>query len=297
MTAPCPCCQADIVPALRGRRRGGRSLARRTADSIGRAVTDVLENEELAARPGLLQRLDPRVKLLTLVLMAVTASLVHSIWMLMVLIGVTVALAAFSRVSVNSFARKVWGSAGLLAFLIALPSTTAFITPGTVVVPLGAISLTEPGLLGAATLVLRVVAAAGFSLLVVWTMRWTEILQALTALRLPGIIVATLAMAHKQILTLLRTVEQIHLARESRTVSGGTTKENRAWVTERMAFVVRKSMKTADDVYDAMLSRGFSGPVRSLVRLRLRSRDWAWAVTFVVGCAAIVLVDRIFVSV
>ena len=35
--------------------------------------------------------------------------------------------------------------------------------------------------------------------------------------------------------------------------------ENRSWVTERMAFVVRKSMKTADDVYDAMLSRGFTG--------------------------------------
>ena len=62
------------------------------------------------------------------------------------------------------------------------------------------------------------VAAAGFCLLVVWTMRWTELLHALTALRLPGVIVATLAMAHKQILTLLRTVEQTHLARESRLV-------------------------------------------------------------------------------
>ena len=67
-------------------------------------------------------------------------------------------------------------------------------------------------------------------------------------------------MAQKQILTLLRTVEQTHLARESRTLSRGPTREDRAWVTERMAFVVRKSMKTADDVYDAMLSRGFSGP-------------------------------------
>jgi cobalt/nickel transport system permease protein len=293
MTAPCACCETDIPVTLPGKRRGGRSLARKTADSIGRSVAEVLENEEFAARPGLLQRLDPRVKLLTLVLMAVTASLVHSIWMLLVLVGVTLALAAASRVSVGSFARKVWASAGLLAFLIALPSTTALITPGRVVVSLGPLSLTEPGLLGAATLVLRVVAAAGFSLLVVWTMRWTDLLHALTALRLPGVIVATLAMTHKQILTLLRTMEQIHLARESRTISRGTTKENRSWVTERMAFVARKSLKTADDVYDAMLSRGFSGPVRSLVRLRMGPRDWVWVTACVALCGAVVLFDRV----
>ena len=177
--------------------------------------------------------------------------------------------------------------------LLALPSATRLITPGAVVVPLGSLSLTQPGLMGAATLVARVVAAAGFSLLVVWTMRWTELLRALTALRLPAVIVATLAMAHKQILTLLRTVEQMHLARESRTIAPATTAENRSWVTERMAYVVRKSMKNADDVYDAMLSRGFSGPLRSLVRLHMGVRDWAWATTCLLGCTAMVLVDRV----
>jgi len=260
-------------------------------------VREVLENEELAGRPGLLQRLDARVKLVAIVIMAVTASLVHSIWMLLLLVVVGLVLAAASRVSVTSFARKVWLSAGLLALLLALPSTTAFFTPGTEVVKIGPVSLTEPGLMGAATLVARVVAAAGFSLLIVWTMRWTELLHALTALRLPGVIVATLALAHKQILTLLRTVEQIHLARESRLVSTATTRDNRAWVTERMAFVVRKSLKTADDVYDAMLSRGYSGPVRTLVRLHATPRDWAGLSLCLLGCAAVVLVDRLLLPV
>jgi energy-coupling factor transporter transmembrane protein EcfT len=258
---------------------GGRSLARKTADSIAGAVTEVLQNEELAARPGLLQRLDPRIKLLTLVLVA--------------LIGATIVLAAASRVGVGSFERKVWASAGLLAFLLAAPSAMQIFTPGPVVVPLGPFSLTEPGLMGAATLVTRVVAAAGFALLVVWTMRWSDLLKALSAMRLPDVVVATLAMTHKQILTLLRTVQQIHLARESRTLTRGSARADRVWVTERMAFVVRKSMKTADDVYDAMLSRGFTGAMPSLVRLRLRPRDWAWSVASVALCAAILYVDRV----
>ncbi len=272
---------------------GGRSLARKTADSIAHAITEVLQNEELAARPGLLQRLDPRIKLLTLVLFAVTASLVHSVWVLVALIGVTSVLAAASRVGVGSFERKVWASAGLLAFLIAAPSAMQIFTPGPVVVPLGAFSLTEPGLMGAATLTTRVVAAAGFALLVVWTMRWSDLLKALSAMRLPDVVVATLAMTQKQILTLLRTVEQVHLARESRTLTRGSARANRAWVTERMAFVVRKSMKTADDVYDAMLSRGFTGTMPSLVKLRLRPRDWAWSVASIVLCAAMLYVDRV----
>jgi energy-coupling factor transporter transmembrane protein EcfT len=91
-------------------------------------------------------------------------------------------------------------------------------------------------------------------------------------------------------------VEQTHLARESRLVSFVTAREDRAWVTERMTFVVRKSLKTADDVYDAMLSRGYSGPVRTLVRLRTTPRDWAWLTLCALGCAAVVLVDRMLLT-
>ena len=292
MSAPCPCCQTDIAPAARRRGGGGRSLARKTADSVARAVTDVLENERLAARPGLLQRLDPRIKLLTLVLLAVTVSLVHSVWLLLALIGLTMVLAAASLVGVGSFVRKVWLSAGLLAFLIALPSALAWFTPGRAVVSIGPLTFTAPGLLGVATLVTRVAAAAGFALLIIWTMRWSDLLRALSALRMPDVVVATLAMTQKQILTLLRTVEQIHLARESRTLTLGTTRENRDWVTERMAFVVRKSLKTADDVYDAMLSRGYTGAMPSLRRLRVGPGDWLWLAASVALCAAALAADR-----
>jgi cobalt/nickel transport system permease protein len=276
-------------PAGAGR---GRSLARKTADAVARSVTDVLANEELAARRGLLQRLDPRVKLVTLVLFAVVASLVHSLWALAALAALTVVLAAASRVPVLSFARKVWLSAGLLTLLVALPSTLAWFTPGPVVFAIGPLAFTEPGLLGLATLVLRVAAAAGFALLIMWTMRWTDLLRALTALRFPDVVVATLAMTHRQILTLLRTVEQTHLARESRTLALGSARENREWVTERMAFVVRKSLKTADDVYDAMLARGYTGAMPSLRRLRVGPGDWAWLAACLAVCAVVLGAGR-----
>jgi cobalt/nickel transport system permease protein len=273
-------------------RRHGRSLARRTADAVMGSITDVLENERLAARPGLLQRLDPRVRLVSLVLFAVTASLAHSLGALIALITITLAIAVASLVGVAAFARKVWFSAGLLALLIALPSALSWFTPGEVAFRIGPLAFTEPGLLGVATLVLRVVAAAGFAFLVIWTMRWPDLLRALSAMHMPDVVVATLGMAQKQILTLLRTVEQIHLARESRTLTTGTTKENRDWVTERMAFVVRKSLKTADDVYDAMLARGYTGSMPSLRRLHIAPPDWAWLAASIALCALTIAADR-----
>lgn len=280
------------IPAARegiGRRP---SLARRTAAAIGRHIAEVLENEELASQAGLLQGIEPRVRLLAILLFAVTASLLRSPWLLATMSALAASLAAASGVRVRSFARKVWGSAGLFAVLLALPATTSAVTPGPVVVSLGPVVLSAPGLLVALTLVLRVTAAAGIALLIVWTMRFNELLSALSQLKVPDIIVATLAMAQKQIVSLMRTVEQIHLARESRTLTSGTDAENRGWVTGRMAFVVQRSLSTADEVYDAMLARGFDGSMRLLHRGAAGPRDWRYLAAALAVCTLMIVIDR-----
>jgi len=274
------------------RRVRARSLARRTADTIGGAVSEVMLNDDLASSPGLMQALDPRIKLASILLFAVTASFVHSLPVLAALIVSTAGLAYVSNVSVASFARKVAGSAGFFALLLAAPSVTAWITPGPVLVPLGPASVTLPGLVVATRLIARVVAGAGFGLLVIWTTRWSDVLRALTALGMPDLVVATLAMTQKQIMSLLRTIENMHLARESRMLSAGTARENRGWVVDRMAFVAQRSMKTADEVYDAMLARGFAGRMPSLVELHTRSADWTWLASALVLSALFLLVDR-----
>lgn len=287
-----------MIPALahiadsEPRRGRGRSLARRTADAVAGAVSEVLENDEVASSPGLLQGIDPRFKLVSIVLFAVATSFLHSVPMLLAMVALTMAAAAASGIRVASFAGKVWASAGLFGLLLAAPSATAWISPGRVLVPLGPLSITAPGLLVAVRLVTRVAAGAGFGLLVVWTTRWSDLLRALNAMGVPDMVVATLAMTQKQIMSLLRTVENMHLARESRMLSGGTAAGNRGWVVDRMAFVARKSMKTADEVYDAMVARGFAGEMPSLVDLRATARDAAWTAASLAVCLIAVGLDR-----
>jgi cobalt/nickel transport system permease protein len=278
-------------PERRPQRR--RSLARRTADVVGRAIADLLQNEDHARASGLLQSLDPRVRLATVLVMAVTVSFLHTLPTLALTIIATMVLASASRVSVASFARRVWTTAGFFAVLLSAPAATGWISPGYELLGHGALSITAPGVLVASRLILRVVAGAGIGMLVVWTMRWSDLLGALTALRVPDVIVATLAMTQQQIVSLMRTVENIHLARESRMLATGSTAENRQWVVGRMAFVASKSLKTADEIYDAMLARGFSGHWPTLRRMRMSGRDVLWLAGLVAGCALVLGADRL----
>lgn len=287
-----------MIPALQhigephATRRRGRSIARRTADALAGAVREVLENEETASAPGLLQRLDPRVKLASAVMLAVAASFLHTIGALAALIVATMAVAVASRIPLPSFAAKLWGSVGLFALLLSAPAATAWITPGPVLVPAGPLSITAPGLLVATRLIFRVAAGAGFGLLVVWTTRWSDLLRGLSALGLPDLVVATLAMTQKQIMSLLRTIENMHLARESRMLTAGHAAGERDWVVGRMAFVAQRSLKTADEVYDAMLARGFSGRMPCLVELRAGVFDLIWFAGTAGACAALLVLDR-----
>jgi cobalt/nickel transport system permease protein len=252
----------------------------------------MLDNEELARQPGLLQKLDPRVRLGTILLLAVTVSFIHTIPMLLVVIISTAALAAGSRVSPLAFSRRVWASAGFFAVMLSAPATTGWISPGPAIVGSGALSITTIGVFIATRLILRVIACAGIGMLVIWTTRWSDLLGALTALRMPDVIVATLAMTQQQIVSLMRTIENIHLARESRMLGDATAAENRVWVIDRMAFTASKSFKTADDVYDAMLSRGFTGDWPTLRRLHMTWRDGVWVVCLVLACALALGLDR-----
>jgi len=288
-----------MIPALAhigehdgSRIRHRRSFARRTADTIAGAVSELFENEELARTPGVLQDLDPRVRLGTILLLAVTVSFMQSIAAIALVIAATAGLAAASHVSPLAFTRRVWASAGFFAVLLAVPAATGWITPGPTIVGSGALSVTVPGVYVATRLVLRVVAGAGIGMLVIWTTRWSDLLAALTALHLPEVIVATLAMTQQQIVSLMRTVENLHLARESRMLGETGAAEARDWVIDRMAYVTTKSFKTADDVYDAMLARGYVGAWPSLRRLRMTAWDGVWLVAVVTFCALSLGLDR-----
>jgi cobalt/nickel transport system permease protein len=271
-----------------------RSPQRRTIGFVEATVRGLIERaneaifaEELASANGLLQRLEPRVKLAGLLVLVIAAIAVHRLSILAALLTLGAAIALFSRVPIRTLLFRVWLPVISFSGLIALPAI--FLVPGDVVarIPFPA---TSQGLLSAGTLILRVEAAATFAVLLVLCTEWTRILKALRFFRVPVIVVVILGMAYRYLFLLLRSAREMFEARQSRLVGPLHGAERRRLASGTVGVLLARSLQLSVEVHLAMQSRGFQGEVRFLDEPRIQARDWMHLAGFAaLGVAAIVI--------
>jgi cobalt/nickel transport system permease protein len=281
----CPC-------GCIGKRRKGSFLEKTIRGAAG-ILRQALFNEEVAKQPGLLQRIDPRAKLISLVLLLVAAGLARNVEVLIALYAGTVALALASKLSLSFFIKRVWLFIPIFTGIIVIPAMFSFVTPGHVVVGLGhwfghEVGLTQQGLTGAALLVLRVATSISLVILLTLTTPWPRLLAALRALFVPQLFVLVIGMAYRYIFVLLASVEDMYVSRSARTLrTTKDTKNGQRFVGASAGALFGKAHELSEEVHMAMLARGFTGEARTLDRFALRAADVAWiagsAVTFVLA--------------
>ncbi len=242
--------------------------------------------EELAKAGGLLQRLDPRVKVVGLLALIVAAALARNILVILGLFAVALTLALLSRVPIRTLATRVWVGALLFTGLLALPAI--FITPGRVVyrLPLIGWPISAQGLGSAAYLVTRVETAATLSLLLILCTPWTHVLKALRVLRVPVVFVVILGMTFRYIFLMLQTARDMFESRQSRMVGELEGADSRRLAAASVGVLLAKTLGLSNDVYMAMQSRGFRGEVYTLDDFAMRGRDWIALACFL-GLAAL----------
>ncbi len=264
--------RAASVKPLRRKRR--RSFIERTITHLFNAVEHSLYAEEIARADGLLQRLDPRVKVIGLTALIIAAATAHKISIILLLFAVGTALALFSRVSFRTLATRVWASALLFTGLIALPAI--FITPGRVVyrLPFVELPVTAQGLTSAAYLISRVETAATFSILLILCTPWSHVLKALRVLRVPVLLVVILGMTYRYIFLMLQIARDMFESRQSRLVGNLPPSQQRRIAAASVGVLLSKSLLLSGEVHMAMLARGFRGEVYTLDDFKMRARDF-----------------------
>jgi cobalt/nickel transport system permease protein len=252
-----------------------------------RVLESVIVNEDMSRASGLLQGLDPRVKILTFMLFIVTAGLARSFTILLALFTMILVLTILSKVPMGFFLKRVLLFVPVFTAVIAIPAL--FITPGEPLLRLaGGIIITAQGARTAGLLALRVVNSLSFGVLLVLTTPWTGILVALRALRMPSLLVDILGMTYRYIFLLLLTANAMFLSRRSRTIGGFSGQDNRRWLARALTTIMVRSEYLSEEVYLAMCSRGYRGEARTLDSLKMRGRDLLWAV-FAVAAVSILL--------
>jgi cobalt/nickel transport system permease protein len=260
--------------------------------------------DDVSSGAGLLQRIDARVKVMTLLGLLVATSLVHHVSVLVVMYLATLPLAVASRLSLGFFVKRVWLFIPIFTGVIVLPATFSFITGGDIVVPLGhwfghRVGLTSQGLHSAALIITRVATSISLVVLLTLTTPWARLLAALRALHVPKMFVQVAGMAYRYLFHLLDSVTDMYTARKARTVGTASNtkaskaKEGRAFVGATAGALFGKAHALSDEVYSAMIARGYTGQARALDGFRMRSRDAVWTAGCVAAFAAVIWWDHV----
>jgi cobalt ECF transporter T component CbiQ len=287
----CPC------GCIGKRRRGG--FVAKTLSGASDLVRRAVFSEDVAFAPGVLQRIDARVKVVTVLGLVVVAAFLRTIPALAVMYVVTVMLAVASRLSLRFFLARVWLFVPLFTGLVVLPAAFNVVTPGRILVPLGtwfgsAVGLTAEGLESAGLIVTRVAVSISLVVLLTLTTPWQRLLGALRSLFVPPMVLLVLSMAYRYLFLLLTSVEDMYTARRARTVGLDTdVRSSRRFVAGSAGALFGKAHALSEEVHMAMVARGYTGNVRALTPPRLRRTDVVWCTACGVVAVFVLWGDRV----
>jgi len=236
--------------------------------------------DEYAKRPGFLQLLDPRVKTITFLLFIVGIMLTKSIAVLLSLYALCLLLAWASKISLGFFLKRTWIFIPLFSLFIAIPALFNVFSPGEPLLSLRILgfelAITRQGLASAALFVSRVTSSVSLVILLSITTRHSELLKVLRTFKIPQVFVLTAGMCYRYIYLFSEVIENTFRAIKSRVGVKVHYKKGQGLVAWNMANLWQRSLKMSEDVYSAMLSRGYSGEPKLLHGFNANPRDWIW---------------------
>jgi len=255
------------------RRRPG-SFIESTFNQLAAAMEHATYAERSGGDSGLLQRLDPRVKLVGLLLLIFAAAASQRISVTLSIFGLGAVLAWVSGGAVASAIARLWG--GIFVFTTILAAPALFTTPGTPLcqAPWTQWPITDHGLRSAINLVARTETTASLAALMVFTTPWTHLLKALRTVRVPAVLIVILGMTHRYIFVLLQIACDFFESRRARQVGPLPSWQRRRIAAASAGALLNKSVQLSSEVYEAMQARGFRGKVRTLDEFRMKSLDW-----------------------
>jgi len=236
--------------------------------------------DEYASQNGFLQSLDSRIKTATFLSVILQILFTRNILVLLCLYALCLLLAQISRINLGFFLKRTWVFIPLFSLLIAIPALFSVFTPGESLLTFKAagftLIITRQGLHGATLFVTRVITSVSFVVLLSITTKHFELLKVLRIFKIPQVFVMTLGMCYRYIYLFVETIENTYLAIKSRVGTKVHYKRGQHIVAWNIAYLWARSYQLNEQVYSAMLSRGYRGEPVILNDFKLKTKDWLW---------------------
>ncbi len=249
-------------------------------------------SDEYAHRRGLLQSIDPRVKLFTFAVFLLTVLFTKSVLAVSCLYLLCLALARASKIELGFFLKRTWIFIPLFSLFIAIPAVFGAFTPGDTIAGFKALGfdivVTRQGLSGAVLFVARVLTSVSFAVLLSITTRHFEVLKVLSVFRIPQVFVMILGMCYRYIYLFIEIIENTYMAIKSRVGRRIHYKKGQHMAAWNMASLWHRSYQMNEAVYGAMLSRGYTGEAAVLNYFKTKPADWVWLSFSIAVSAALI---------
>jgi cobalt ECF transporter T component CbiQ len=250
----------------------------RTLLDIVALLKQTVANDEMATRKGFLQGIDPRFKLASAAVMLVCILITRNIPGLFAFYGITLALAVVSGVTAGYFLKRTLFFIPLFSLFVVVPVLFSAVTPGTSVFSFRffgcTLGITGQGIETAVRFFLRVLASVSLAILLVLTTRHHVLLKVLRVFRVPQLFIMILGMTYRYIYLLLDIVQNSFLALKSRVGFISSSGTGRKIIGANMGNLWLNSWSLQTRVYDAMLSRGYTGEPKVMEDFHSRASDF-----------------------
>jgi len=247
--------------------------------------------DEYASQNGFLQSLDSRIKTATFLSIILQILFTRNILVLLCLYALCLLLTQISRINLGFFLKRTWVFIPLFSLFIAIPALFSVFTPGESLFTFKAagfrLIITRQGLHGATLFVTRVITSVSFVVLLSITTKHFELLKVLRIFKIPQVFVMTLGMCYRYIYLFVETIENTYLAIKSRVGTKVHYRRGQHIVAWNIAYLWARSYQLNEQVYSAMLSRGYRGEPVILNDFKLKTKDWLWLLSVTAMLAAV----------
>jgi cobalt/nickel transport system permease protein len=252
--------------------------------------------------------IDPRAGIVGVLILIVGATFLDGLFSPAMLLLLALVMIAAGGISVRR-SLKVLLPAWFFSLVIILPSVLNIITPGEPVfwlwhfapgakfgpwsLPAG-IFVTGSGIFAALRFLLRTGACVAWSFFLIAVSGPSALVSGLRRLGLPRMFGMTLTMAERYLASLLRAAFEIHLAKLSRSISPLPLRREQSWAAAGIGDLFRRSYYLANEVYHAMLARGYDGDLQTGWSSRMRVVDFLWMGACAGMTGLLLWLDRLF---
>ena len=219
-------------------------------------LKEAIFSDECAAKNAFLQKLSPRIKVLSVLLLILAVMFSRSIIFLSGLYAFCLLLAIVSLIHLGFFLKRTWVFIPLFSLCIAIPV------------------LIRGDFISAGFFFLRVLISVSLCALLALTTKHFALLKALRVFKIPQIFVMTLGMCYRYVYLFIDLIQNTYSAIKSRVGYVSGVKTGQGIVAWNMSLLWQRSYAMHNEVYQAMLSRGYSGEPKVMDEPRSSFKDW-----------------------